>query len=79
MVVAKESELYRVTPNQDLEQIRVYIDEQKGEGKFKVIFELYEDEKFTKIVNMSAPLMATGDHLRLKVILQGEKKYAFQT
>ena len=69
MVVQNHDELYRSAANNDIEQIRVYIDEQKGLGMFKVIFELYEDAEFTKMVTMASPLLTTGEHLRLKVVL----------
>ena len=58
-------ELYRSNSNPDLDQIKVYIDEQRGHGTFKVVFEIYEDANFTSIVDPSGiPFLMIGDFLR---------------
>jgi hypothetical protein len=69
MVVAKENEIYKIEPNSDIEIIKLYVDEQSGAGRFKVSFELYEDEYFSTKVT-SAPFLTVGDFLRLNVVLQ---------
>ena len=69
VIVNQDHQLYHAQQNRDLDQIKIYIDEQKGFGNFRVFFELYEDAEFRKPVTISAPLLTTGDHLRLKVVL----------
>ena len=67
----ENQELYRSNSNPDLDQIKIYIDEQRGHGNFKVIFELFEDANFTSPVSLTGvPFLMMGDFLfRFKTLV----------